>query len=186
MTDNGRVVRWFGTCTDIDSNKRAEEDRARFAEQESVRRTEAEHAQQRASFLAEASSTLTSSLDYVTTLASVAELAVPHFADMFNVDIVENQKWIRRVAMAHANPAKLEIERTLEHSYPPDLESPTGAGAVLRTGHPEWRAQVSDSMLYATARRGTPQAAARLRNEIVHRSCRCSPAAAFSARSRSG
>ncbi|TAK08644.1 MAG: PAS domain S-box protein, partial [Candidatus Manganitrophaceae bacterium] len=88
------------TCylRDISERQRTEEERNRFLIQERISRTEAEEAQQRMSFLAEASTLLASSLDYETTLASVARLAVPYLADGCVVDILEENQTVRRLA----------------------------------------------------------------------------------------
>src|SRR5205085_9414108 len=55
----------------------------------------AQRAAERLRFLAEASSTLASSLEYPTTLENVARLAVPRFADWCAVDVVDDDGAIR-------------------------------------------------------------------------------------------
>nr|HEX4313430.1 ATP-binding protein [Kofleriaceae bacterium] len=62
-------------------------ERARLYARETAARHVAEAAQQRASFLADASAILGSSLDFETTLASVARLAVPTIADWCTVEL---------------------------------------------------------------------------------------------------
>ena len=56
----------------------------------------------REAFLAEASAAFASSLDYQTTLAAVARLAVPRFADWCVVDMAAPDGGIERLAVAHA------------------------------------------------------------------------------------
>ncbi|MBA2559296.1 MAG: PAS domain S-box protein, partial [Propionibacteriales bacterium] len=56
-------------------------------------------------FLAEASIEFASSLDYRTTLANVARLAVPTLADWCSVQIVEDGRLLT-LAVAHVDPAK--------------------------------------------------------------------------------
>src|SRR5439155_10757883 len=63
-------------------------------------------AQERLSFLGEASSLLASSLDYVDTLARIAQLAVPHLADLCTVDMRADDGSIRRLATTHTDPEK--------------------------------------------------------------------------------
>src|SRR5207248_5325778 len=65
-----------------------------FAREKQLR-AQAEEARQRAAFLAEASTVLAHSLDYPTTLASVAELAVPQLADWCAVYTLEVDGSIR-------------------------------------------------------------------------------------------
>ncbi len=64
-------------------------ERTRLYEAEKKARAEAEAAQQREAFLAEASAILASSLDYETTLQSVAQLCVPYLGDWCIIDTVE-------------------------------------------------------------------------------------------------
>jgi PAS domain S-box-containing protein len=103
-------------------------------------------------FLAEASRVLVSSLDYETTLASVAQLAVPELADWCMVHIVEEDGRIRQLARAHIDPAKVEWAKELERRYPMDQDAPHGVSNALRTGKPELYAEVADSLLVETAR----------------------------------
>ncbi|CAN5881098.1 hypothetical protein BH23GEM9_BH23GEM9_26150 [soil metagenome] len=105
----------------------------------------------RAEFLAEASRVLASSLDYERTLVNVASLAVPAVADWCAVDLLEGGV-IRRVAVQHADPAKVEIIRGLEERWPTDPDSPVGAPQVIRTGRVEFAAEIPDSLLESAAR----------------------------------
>src|SRR5581483_2814101 len=57
-------------------------------------------AQERLQFLSEASALLASSLDVEETLARVARLAVPHFADWCAVDLERSEGMLERVAVA--------------------------------------------------------------------------------------
>ncbi|MEH2357261.1 PAS domain S-box protein [Nostoc sp.] len=84
-------------------------------------------------FLAEASGILAASLDYETTLAGLTRLAVPEIADWCLVDIICDNQLVRRVATAHANPAKQELVEQLQN-YPPDLAQTAGVAKVIRTG----------------------------------------------------
>ncbi|MBN3942023.1 PAS domain S-box protein [Nostoc sp. NMS9] len=84
-------------------------------------------------FLAEASGILAASLDYETTLAGLARLAVPEIADWCLVDIICDNQLVRRVAAAHANPEKQELVEQLQN-YPPNLAQTAGVAKVIRTG----------------------------------------------------
>ena len=90
-------------------------------------------------FLAEASMVLGSSLDFQTTLKSLAHLAVPHVADWCSVDLL-TPRGIEQLALAHVDPRKIELARELRRRWPPKLDSPRGVGYTLRTG----RAQILD------------------------------------------
>jgi signal transduction histidine kinase len=62
-------------------------ERAELFEHERQARAEAENAQRRASFKAEASALLASSLDYESTMRDLAKLAVPRFSDWCTVEL---------------------------------------------------------------------------------------------------
>jgi PAS domain S-box-containing protein len=109
---------------------------------EELRRTADDHR-----FLAEASHLLASSLDYETTLSNVAALAVPQFADWCSIDMVGEDGSIRRLTVAHADPAKVVWANEFAAQYEPDLDAPTGVPAVIRTGEPELYPEVTDEML---------------------------------------
>jgi signal transduction histidine kinase/ActR/RegA family two-component response regulator len=72
---------------------------------ERLGRETAEAAERRASFLARATTTLASSLEYETTLRAVADIVVADFADGCAFDVVDGES-IRRVALRHRDPAK--------------------------------------------------------------------------------
>jgi PAS domain S-box-containing protein len=84
-------------------------------------------------FVAEASRTLASSLEWEPTLRTVAELAVPRIADWCAIDLVDEGE-LRRVAVVHADPARAELMRQYQQAYPPDPDAAIGSGAVIRTG----------------------------------------------------
>jgi serine phosphatase RsbU (regulator of sigma subunit) len=112
---------------------------------------EASERQAQLSFLAEASAELASSLDYESTLARVAQLAVPTFADWCAIDLVKDNR-LRRLAVAHVDPAKVAYAHELAQRYPSDPSSEAGPWQVMRTGRSELIAQITDEMLVAAAR----------------------------------
>ncbi len=121
-------------------------------QKEQQARAEAEEAQRRAAFLAEASTALAASLDFPTTLANVTRLAVPHLADWCAVHTLEADGCIRQLAVAHVDPKKVEFARELEQRYPPDPKAPFGVPQVLRSGRAEILSEVPESVLQAYAR----------------------------------
>jgi len=128
--DNGGVLQWFGTATDIHEIKQAEESQR---------------------FLAEASSILNRSLNYETRLSELADLAVPHIADWCAVDMLDEDGLPRLLSVSHVDPARAETARELRQRYPLDPSSPHGVPNVLRTGEPEIHAEITDSALEAYA-----------------------------------
>lgn len=136
--------------------KRAEDERAALFAREQAARAEAEAAKSRFAFLAESSALLDASLDYTTTLASVACLAVPHIGDWCIIDTSESatdepdekpQPSFFRLAVAHADPALNETAHQLKLGYPPHPDDVHGAPHIARTGASEFVADVSDEWL---------------------------------------
>jgi PAS domain S-box-containing protein len=102
-------------------------------------------------FLAKASTTLSSSLDYPTTLASVANLAVPYLADWCVIDVLEEDGSLDRLAMTHQDPEKIALAHELEERYPPDPDAPRGVAQVLRTGHSELVPEIPEALFEEAA-----------------------------------
>ena len=122
----GNIERWFGTNTDVTARR----------------------------FLDDATRVLNSSLDYRQTLEQLAQLVVPDLADWCIVDLRDDGK-LEHVAIAHSNPAKIEIAREFERVNKPDLEREIGTREVMRTGAPRIAADITDEMLAASAQ--TPE-----------------------------
>ena len=92
----------------------------------------------RFAFLAEASRVLSESLDFETTLASAAALALPHFGTWCMVDFVEPDDSIRRAAIVHPDPWKQESARTFYSANPPMAGAKLGAPRVIRSRESEF------------------------------------------------
>lgn len=113
--------------------------------------TERKRAEDSQRFLAEASGLLASSLDYETTLASVAKLAVPMLADWCTVSVLEESGEFRRLAIAHSDPAKVKAAEEFARRYPIDLDASIGVPNVLRTGRPEFYPHIDQQRLELAA-----------------------------------
>jgi PAS domain S-box-containing protein len=130
--DSGHIIKWFGTCTDIDDQKRAAD---------SMR------------FLVEAGALLASaSLDYEATLVALTRLVVPRLADWCAVEIANEDGTTRQVAVAHVEPAKVRFAEELRKRYPPRPEDRHGVLEVIRTGKPEFIPDIPDELLVASTR----------------------------------
>lgn len=101
-------------------------------------------------FLADASQALAASLDYRQTLRQVASLAVPAHADWCSVQLVDDGV-LRTLALAHVDPAKVQLARELETRWPPDPDRPGGAAEVVRTGKSILIESITDEMLVEAA-----------------------------------
>jgi PAS domain S-box-containing protein len=127
-------------------------ERARLYEAEVRAVTVSEEARRRSAFLAEASAVLASSLDYETTLSNVARIVVPGLADWCTVHLLEEDGSVSELAIAHADPAKVEWAREFRKRYPPDPSQSRGIWQVLRTGQSTVYREISDDLLVRGAR----------------------------------
>jgi PAS domain S-box-containing protein len=110
--------------------------------------TARKRAEQAWELLAEVGSTLGSSLDYESTLRAVANLAVPALADWCTVEMLGTDGTLRDVAIAHADPAAVQLVREWRLRWPPSPDS--AMHRVARTGTPE-RIQLTPEILAAAA-----------------------------------
>jgi PAS domain S-box-containing protein len=131
IVDDGKVTEWVGTTIDIHDQWVAEEG---------------------ARLLINTSEVLGTSLDYETTLRTVAKLVVPELADWCALDIVDEQRGdLQRVAVVHIDPAKVELAHDLRRRYPPEPGIDTVA-RVVRTGVSEMMTHVPDELIERAAR----------------------------------
>jgi PAS domain S-box-containing protein len=132
---------------DISDRKRTEEERLVLLAREQSARAEAEEAQRRSAFLAEASKLLAASLDYHVTLGNVASAAVPHVADWCVVDMVGADQSVERLAVAHVDPAKAEMIFELQRRYRYDPTQPGWGNEVFRTSKSVLVSEIPETML---------------------------------------
>jgi len=147
---DGSVDYFVTLVQDITERIRAEEDRVQLICEQAAR-LEAEVQGLKSAFLAEASTVLASSLDYETTLVSVASLAVPVLADWCAVDILDEERVIHRLALAHCEPSKVELAWEINRRYPEKLDSVGELPRVLRTGQSAIATEITDADLIAVA-----------------------------------
>jgi signal transduction histidine kinase len=128
-----------------------ERGRAQMLATERAARAQAEHTERRAVFLAEASSLLDETLDYLEAFARLARLTVPTLADYCLIDEVEADGAIRRVAFAHRDAQReLWLDRGAWH--PPEADPakhPTVQ--VARSGVPLLVSRVNAEVLDSLA-----------------------------------
>jgi PAS domain S-box-containing protein len=94
--------------------------------------TRRRRAQEVEHFLNRCTVTLSSSLDYHRSFATLAEMTVPFLADACLIDIAEGDD-VRRVAVAHADPAKRALMDELQRNYPLDPAGKHPTLQALRT-----------------------------------------------------
>jgi len=115
---------------DIGERKRAESDREQLLAAERQAGTAITERQSRLELLRRAGDELAATLHLDTALGRVAELVVSEFADWCLVDVVDDGNAIKRVAVAGAEPRKLQPGKT------PADEPEDGVRDVVATGRP--------------------------------------------------
>jgi PAS domain S-box-containing protein len=123
-------------------------------------------------FLADASATLSALVDYEATLQQIARLAVPQFADWCGIDLAGSTGSLERVAVAHVDPAKVELARELNRRYPLDPRAGRGILHAFRTGRSDMMTEVSESSMLE---RAVDDEHRRMLKEIGVRSYMCVP-----------
>src|SRR5438128_668573 len=136
----------------VAERRRVNEERLALLPLAQAARQLAEDAERRASFLADASAVLGSSLDYDATLHRMVKLAVPLLADGCSVDLLEDSGTTRRVAQIHIVPAKDEMVRDARARHGFNPSSPSGVPAVLRSRRSSVVSQATEADVTSTAR----------------------------------
>lgn len=102
----------------------------------------------RRELLADAVSTLTSSLDYRAILKQLASIVVPRFADWCTIEMIDEETGkSEQLAVAHTDPKRVELAIALRDKYPRDPNGDSGVPKVLRTGRAEHYPLVSDELI---------------------------------------
>jgi two-component system CheB/CheR fusion protein len=91
----------------------------------------AEEATRAADMLSQASALLSSSLDYETTLESLARLSTAAFADWCAVDLVNEDGSIRHLTVSHANPVLHDLAQQFQEVAFQEPERAPGAPQAL-------------------------------------------------------
>jgi signal transduction histidine kinase/CheY-like chemotaxis protein len=98
-------------------------------------------------FLLESTKILSITMDFKQRLEEKARLTVPLLADWCSVDIVQNDNSIKRMALIHRDPKKVEQFQEYEKKYPllPGVESIPER--VIRTGRSEFIPLVTEEII---------------------------------------
>jgi PAS domain S-box-containing protein len=148
LNADGVVVGASKIARDISDRKRAEYQLTRAAARDA--------------FLAEATLTLTRSLDYEATLQSLARLAVPYLADYCAFDVIGEEGKTARVAATHVLPEKVSAADVLREDN--DSETRLASPArVMRTRKGSLVRHVTDDLVAESAR-GDPERLERLQS----------------------
>jgi len=122
----GKIIKWYGTATEIDEQKRSA----------NIQR-----------YLANVSKELASSMDYETTLRKISQLCIPEVADWCSVELLNDDNEIEQVSVAHIDPKKVSLAKEYREYNPPTIDQPTGVPAVIRTGKSEFYPVISEELI---------------------------------------
>ncbi|MDB4909530.1 MAG: ATP-binding region ATPase domain protein, partial [Gemmatimonadetes bacterium] len=106
----------------------------------------------RLAFLTEASRRLAASLDYESTLTTVAGMSVPLMDAWVIVDVLGDDGTIRRLTVQHPDSDKHDAARALRDRYRPMPGDLPDVARVIRDGRPEIASSVSPNELATRAR----------------------------------
>jgi PAS domain S-box-containing protein len=146
----GNIVGASVIAHDITERKRIEEQRVKLLQLEQEARLQLQQAERQASFVAEAQSVLSSSLDYATTLESLARISVPYMGDWCIVDVIGQDGALVRLAVAHAGENRTLIDQIRAHQ--PRSDGLTGSPRTAVSGESQLVREVDDEFLTAVAR----------------------------------
>src|SRR5690606_40675791 len=90
-------------------------------------------------FLSEGARVLASSIDYEETLRATADLAVPTFADICLIDVVQEDGELRRIASTSADPA-IDRQRSEERRVGKECRSRRSPRRLTQEGPDQRRA----------------------------------------------
>ncbi|MBZ4415431.1 ATP-binding protein [Myxococcus sp. RHSTA-1-4] len=152
LNEDGTPREWVGMTVNLASVQVSEDELERRLREEHAARTEAEVAEQRSAFLAEASRVLaSSSLDPKATLSTLAWLTVPTLADWCFVDVMDEAGAAQRMAVAHANAADKALACEVRDFPPGPDGSRHPTTCVVRRGESLLVDDVSDAWLRKVA-----------------------------------
>ncbi|MEX2495344.1 MAG: GAF domain-containing protein [Woeseia sp.] len=126
-------------------------DNAQLNRESEKARSVAERSREFLQILARVSDDLASSLDPDTALKQLAGRLVGRLAD-YCITYATDGVSIRRLGLAHRDPAKLPLVEALCEAGPPKLDDQWGAGAVIRSGEPILASEVSARLLRSTTK----------------------------------
>ncbi|HKC55143.1 MAG TPA: PAS domain S-box protein [Vicinamibacterales bacterium] len=112
---------------------------------------EAQRVQRQAEFIAQVAEVLSGPLEYEAKLKGLTDLAVPSLADWAALDVLEEDGHIRRLAIAHSDPAKSQLDTEHRRRFE-DPTGPSNTRQVIRTGKSAMCADVTDDMIVAVAK----------------------------------
>ncbi|MGY1748582.1 SpoIIE family protein phosphatase [Modestobacter sp. SYSU DS0511] len=153
----GELISFVGVQTDVTERVRVEEDRTAALTAEKAARHEAEvareaaeRAQSRLALMAEATSTLSATLDLDDLLDRLAALCVPLLADWVFVTLVDEHGTVTGISAAHRRGLAEELRRFAALRIA-DLPEAAPIRRVLRSGEPVLVPEITEEILLRAA-----------------------------------
>jgi PAS domain S-box-containing protein len=100
-------------------------------------------------FLLDATTILSSALDFEECVRQLAALAVPLIGDMCLIDVLEDGA-VRRVAAVHADPSRAALAQRLV-AFPPSTLGPDPVAQTIRSGQPVYSNLIDNGFLRLAA-----------------------------------
>jgi PAS domain S-box-containing protein len=126
--DQGVITKWYGTCTDIDEQKRNS---------------------QRQTFLADLSKQLVTTLDTKQLLEKLTKLSVPVISDWCTVDTYSKERGFEQISASHVDPKKVSLANEYRKHNPLNIDDDTAIPRMLKSGKPEFYPVITNDMLEA-------------------------------------
>ncbi len=109
--------------------------------------TERKQAEERQRFLDEASRILVGSLDYETTLTTIANLVVSRIADWCSVYLIGDNGELQQVALTHVDSEKIKWAKEFQRRSASGPNQNTGVMQVIQSGQATLIPEITDEML---------------------------------------
>ncbi|MBV9789807.1 MAG: GAF domain-containing sensor histidine kinase [Chloroflexi bacterium] len=115
-------------------------------------------------FLVESTRVLGSSLEYETTLQSIAHMTIPSLADWCVIDLLQDDGTVKVTAVAHVDPAQEWLAYEVRERYTPNQNQQHTIWRVLQRGRAIVDSLITDADLMSWARDGRHLALLRAMN----------------------
>jgi signal transduction histidine kinase len=125
---DGTIVKWYGTCTDIDDQKRESD---------------------RQAFLATISKEIVSTLDETELLTKLTQLSVPIISDWCTVDLYSKDDGFTQVSASHVDPSKVRLANEYRKHNPLHIDDDTAIPRIIKTGEAEFYPIITNEMIEA-------------------------------------
>jgi PAS domain S-box-containing protein len=149
--EDGVAKYLIGISEDITERKKIEAERLQFIEANFAKK-ETERNAERLNFLSKASALLGSSLDYEATLTRLTHLVVPELADWCSIYIVQPNKTLKQIALAHQFSEKDFRPQGKQRKFPLSSDANCGPIRVMKTGQSELVEKIDPQFLQEIAR----------------------------------